>query len=171
MVGQSNNSDSSEMNTLRTFVITIFTDVRYIQVWNVLVIIMSVLTGYEHIVEFLKVFTSNNLMSSALELEEDIALIIVAYGVLLEERHVLLNRLSKDAAKTGEKLTELFERYGAYILMTGLFMEMIDQAFEPILSRISLEPVGIGIMVILDIVTILLMLRFSWFCKKVGKLL
>ncbi len=153
------------MKTLRIIVIRLFTDVRAIQVWNVAVILFAIVTGYAHVMQFLEAF-SQDLIQGALELEEDIALIIVAYGVLLEERYVLLKRLSAHIPEKEEVITGLFERYGAYILMIGLFMEMIDQAFEPIIAKAGFEPLGIGLMLVFDLATILLMLRFIWFCRN-----
>ncbi len=157
------------MKTLRILVIQLFTDIRAIKIWNFAVILFAILTGYAHVLQFLESF-STDLIREAIELEEDIALIIVAYGVLLEERHVLLRRLSTHIPQKEEVVTGLFERYGAYILMIGLFMEMIDQAFEPIIARVGLEPLGIAAMLVFDIATILLMFRFIWFCRNLEQI-
>ena len=96
--------------------------------------------------------------------EEDIALVLVAYGVLLEERKLLLKKAYPEGPPPHEHpLTESAETYGAYILMIGLVMEMIDQLEDHIAA---LGPwgvsVSVAVMMVLHLAATLALLWFLW---------
>ena len=98
----------------------------------------------------------------ALALEDDLSLIFVAYGVFLEERSLLLSRALGALADTRleETRNEDAETIGAYLLMIGLFLEVIDQVFDLILEYSSMAGQGLSLAVgLLNILSLFLLIR------------
>lgn len=133
-----------------------------VTILSLMVLSMAIITGLAHLETFLGQFNSN-LLDGSLTLEEDIALILIAYGVLLEERGLFSHKAyGENLPVREENLNELSEGYGAYLLMLGLFMELNDQAFEPLIMKLGLEQIGLGLMLALDGAAILLTSIFIW---------
>ena len=125
-------------------------------IWALLVIGLAMVTGAAHVDGLIHAFT-DGVINADLALEDDIAVVLVAAGALLEERE-LFHRLSgaSESGDADEVLNQLCERYGAYMLMLGLVMEMNDLCFEPLALRLGIGAYGIALMVILDGLAILL---------------
>lgn len=91
-----------------------------------------------------------------LELTEDLAVILVTFGVFLEERELLAKRIyDGEMPEREHQFNEHAEFYGAVLLLLGLVMEIVDQAFEPLLLESGLAVVGHGLMVLFHATTIL----------------
>ncbi|WP_193188502.1 hypothetical protein [Nisaea sediminum] len=96
-----------------------------------------------------------------LELTDDIAVILVTFGVFLEERELLAKRIFGEEMPAQEHLmNEHAEFYGAVLLLVGLVMEIVDQAFEPLLLDNGLATAGLGLMVLFHATTILVGLGY-----------
>jgi len=127
---------------------------------TVLVIGMIGLVATAHVEAFSLALSAQS-MEESLVLEEDVAVILIAYGVFLEERGLLASRVfGEDVDVHQDHWNEMSERYGAYLLIMGLLMEVNDQVFEPLLLGNCLEPLGLGSMVLLDGLAILTCLVF-----------
>ena len=97
-------------------------------------------------------------------LEEDIALILVGFGVWLEERELFLSKLFADSIPHSEEArNEDAESYGAYLLMLGLAMELLDQLDGVAgVAGPSVQILAIWLMILMHAAGILLLLRFLW---------
>ena len=94
-------------------------------------------------------------------LEEDVAVILVAFGVFLEMREMLAKRAyGEEVAEKQHDLNELSERYGAYLLIIGLIMEINDQCFEPLLEDTFVAAFGIASMAFFDALALVMGLVF-----------
>ncbi|UUX48749.1 hypothetical protein NUH88_15205 [Nisaea acidiphila] len=102
-----------------------------------------------------------DVVAGDLELTDDIAVILVTFGVFLEERELLAKRIFGEEMPEGEHMmNEHAEFYGAVLLLVGLVMEIVDQAFEPLLLNNGLATAGLSLMVLFHATTILVGLGY-----------
>ena len=99
----------------------------------------------------------------ALALENDISLLFVAYGVLLEERSLFLTKGLGAAVALSpleERRSDQAETAGAYLLMLGLVLEVIDQAFDLISSYSSIAATGLSLLVgLFNLLAVIVLVR------------
>lgn len=95
---------------------------------------------------------------------DDIALILVGFGVWLEERHLFMTKLiGPDMPAHEEIRNDQAESYGAYMLVLGLIMEIFDQFGDLILQAGDVsQRLDVWTMVAMHLIAIALMLRFLW---------
>ncbi len=111
---------------------------------------MVVTTGWAHFATLSLAFETG-IFDADVTLEEDVAVILVAFGVFLEMREMLAKRAyGAEIAEKQHDLNELSERYGAYLLIIGLIMEINDQCFEPLLEDTFVAGFGVALMVFFD---------------------
>lgn len=119
-------------------------------VWTLVVMAMVVTTGWAHFATLSMAFETG-IFDADVTLEEDVAVILVAFGVFLEMREMLAKRAyGAEIAEKQHDLNELSERYGAYLLIIGLIMEINDQCFEPLLQDTVVAAFGIASMTFFD---------------------
>ena len=96
--------------------------------------------------------------------EDDLALIMVAFGVLLEEREALYKRLYKgDPSEAEKRLNGQAFIVGAYILMAGLFIEFLDQVQTFLIQYAAwLVQPSVVITILLHLAGLYVMARFLW---------
>ncbi|KXJ58852.1 MAG: hypothetical protein AXW12_18955 [Thalassospira sp. Nap_22] len=119
-------------------------------VWTLVVMAMVVTTGWAHFATLSMAFETG-IFEADVTLEEDVAVILVAFGVFLEMREMLAKRAyGAEIAEEQHDLNELSERYGAYLLIIGLIMEINDQCFEPLLEDTFVAAFGVASMAFFD---------------------
>lgn len=129
-------------------------------VWTLVVMAMVVTTGWAHFATLSSAFETG-IFDSDVTLEEDVAVILVAFGVFLEMREMLARRANgEEVAEKQHHLNELSERYGAYLLIIGLIMEINDQCFEPLLEDTFVAGFGVASMVFFDALALVMGLAF-----------
>lgn len=129
-------------------------------VWTLVVMAMVVTTGWAHF-GTLSIAFETGIFDADVTLEEDVAVILVAFGVFLEMREMLAKRAyGLEIAEKQHDLNELSERYGAYLLIIGLIMEINDQCFEPLLEGTFLAGIGVTSMAFFDGLALVLGIGF-----------
>jgi len=129
-------------------------------IWTILVMAMVVMTGWAHFATLSFAFEVG-IFDADVTLEEDVAVILVAFGVFLEMREMLTKRgYGAEVAEKQHILNELSERYGAYLLIIGLLMEINDQCFEPLLENTGFAAIGVLTMAFFDGLALVLGLGF-----------
>ena len=128
--------------------------------WALVVIALAVITALSHIDAYTAALSFDGL-AQEIEQEEEVAVILIAVGVYFEERGLFTGRVFGDSLSAlQEHWNEVAERYGAYLLMLGLLMEVNDMIFEPVLIEFGLMQFGLGLMVAFDFLAILLCVLF-----------
>lgn len=88
-------------------------------VWTLVVMAMVVITGWAHFATLSMAFETG-IFDADVTLEEDVAVILVAFGVFLEMREMLEKRAyGEEVAEKQHDLNKLSKRYGAYLLIIG----------------------------------------------------
>jgi len=98
-----------------------------------------------------------------IELEEDIAIILVCIGVVMEERGMFTEKLyGNDIPELDEKLNDYARDAGTYCLLIGLTMEVLDQLYNSIMLLGELSAfIAASIIFIFHILSIIVLLDFS----------
>lgn len=129
-------------------------------IWTFVVMAMVVMTGWAHLATLTFAFEAG-IFDADVTLEEDVAVILVAFGVFLEMREMLAKRAyGEEIAEKQHDLNELSERYGAYLLIIGLFMEINDQCFEPLLENTGFAAIGVSTMALFDVIALVVGLGY-----------
>ncbi|MFV1849330.1 MAG: hypothetical protein ACMZ66_01280 [Thalassospira sp.] len=129
-------------------------------VWTLVVMAMVVTTGWAHFATLSLAFETG-IFDADVTLEEDVAVILVAFGVFLEMREMLAKRAyGEEIAEKQHELNELSERYGAYLLIIGLIMEINDQCFEPLLEDTFVAAFGVASMAFFDALALIMGIAF-----------
>lgn len=129
-------------------------------VWTLVVMAMVVTTGWAHFATLSMAFETG-IFDADVTLEEDVAVILVAFGVFLEMREMLAKRAyGTEIAEKQHDLNELSERYGAYLLIIGLIMEINDQCFEPLLEDTFVAAFGVASMAFFDALALIMGIAF-----------
>lgn len=127
---------------------------------TLLVMAMAAVVGGGIVPTFLESL-KQGVAAEDLELTDDIAVILVTFGVFLEERELLAKRVfGEEMPEREHMMNEHAEFYGAVLLLVGLVMEIIDQAFEPLLLNNGLATAGLSLMVLFHATTILVGLGY-----------
>lgn len=96
--------------------------------------------------------------------DDDLAVILIAYGVMIEERGVLFERIHGHAP--GDRDTEInhhSEIAGALMLVAGLFIEVLDVSGDLLFDlSVLLGRAGAAIILLLHAVGAWLLLRYLW---------
>lgn len=145
---------------MRKTAISILVHPATLIVSTLLVMAMAAVVGGGILPIFLDSLTPG-IAAEDLELTDDIAVILVTYGVFLEERELLAKRVFGEEMPAREHaMNEHAEFYGAVLLLVGLVMEIVDQAFEPLLLNNGLATAGLSLMVLFHATTILVGLGY-----------
>jgi hypothetical protein len=99
-----------------------------------------------------------------LELEEDIALVLVVLGVIFEEREFFTRkRFGANIPEPEVRINEHARLSGSYCMLIGLVMEVLDQLFNTIatLGQAWLL-LAAGAILLLHLVSMAILLQFLW---------
>lgn len=95
---------------------------------NLILLVLTVFLLYDTIVI---VRGHMGTISQIDDLTDNIATIMVAFGVLIEERHEVLKLIgSTSHAVPEDNLSDISLRYGVYFIIVGLFIEVFVEAMK-----------------------------------------
>lgn|GEM_PF-6353215 len=96
--------------------------------------------------------------------DDDLAVILIAYGVLLEERGPLFRRIHGHLPDAGdEALNHTSEIAGALMLVAGLFIEVLDVSGDLLFGMsVVVGQAGVVVILLLHAVGAWLLLRYLW---------
>ena len=77
------------------------------------------------------IFGRNGTIEEIDDLTDNVATIMVAFGVLIEERHEILKLIgSGKKNQTPDNFSDITTRYGVYFIVVGLFIEVSVEAMK-----------------------------------------
>ncbi len=95
-----------------------------------LLILLGVLGIMTEQLRFLLANHQLDFIPSEIDLEEDIAILIVAFGVLLEHRFWLLERIYPNGVPAPVQKLDLYsQKFGIFLIIIAVIIECFDMAF------------------------------------------
>ena len=115
-------------------------------------------------VDFLIEHLKGNFIPGEITLEEDIAIVIAAFGVFLDNRRWLVRaKYGDDQPESEVSLSAVCQHYGVGFILLGIFIEVIDLAFLALnnygLGSGTLKFIEVGVLFLLNIGSILMLIR------------
>ena len=128
---------------------------------SVCVMALAIKAGFTHFAALDDTRLGTQELAQDLTVAEDIAVILVALGVLLEERGLFSAKVYGENPPPGDhELNEFSETYGAILLVVGLLMEVHDQVSDPLLTNAGLDHVSVAIMLLFDAMAVAASIRY-----------
>jgi len=134
-----------------------------------IVMAVGVLIGVSGImseqVEFLLHNYKINFVPTEISLEEDIVVLVAAFGVFLEHRCYLINKAYPiDIPKSVELIDKYSHKIGIFLILLAVFMEMIDLLFLAVnnwgMSFLTLNFIEVSILFSLNVIVSIIILRY-----------
>lgn len=136
--------------------------------WVVILVGIGIIFGAVGIsmlqVDFLIEHFREDFIPGEVGLEEDIAIVIAAFGVFLDNRRWLVRaKYANDVPENEAALSAVCQRYGVGFILLGIFIEVIDLAFLTINSHGFGTPLvrisEVSVLFVLNIASIMMLFR------------